>query len=201
MRPIILYCNETSPPCRAVRLLGKILDLEFEIREIDCRRGDTKTEEYLKMNPQHQIPVINDNGFILMESRAILEYLAEAYGKDDSLLPSDVKAKATVHARVHLELGTLYPRFLMTYIHPRYFGKEVSPDNIKLLNETLSILDHYLSLTKWVATDHMTIADISLVVLIASIENSGHDLSSYKNISRWYEEWKKIPQYEAMAVK
>lgn len=107
---------------------------------------------------------------MLVFSRAILEYLAEAYGKDDSLLPTDVKAKATVHARVHFELGTLYPRFLMTYIHPRYFGKEVSPDNIKLLNETLSILDHYLSLTKWVATDHMTIADISLVVLIASIE-------------------------------
>lgn len=71
MAPIVLYANESSPPCRAVRLLGAILGLEFDIKDMDCRRGDTKTEEYLKMNPQHQIPVINDNGFILNERYCI----------------------------------------------------------------------------------------------------------------------------------
>lgn len=99
-----------------------------------------------------------------------MEYLAEAYQKDDSLLPKDPKAKAIIHARVHFEIGTLYPRFLMTYIHPRFFGKEISPDNVKLLDETLAILDQYLSLKKWIAADHMTIADISLVVVIGSIQ-------------------------------
>lgn len=97
-----------------------------------------------------------------------------------------MKAKAIVHARVHFELGTLYPRFLMTYIHPKFFGREISSDNIKLLDESLSILDHYLSLTKWVATDNMTIADISLVVLITSIEVSPSAIRLFINLLyRW----------------
>lgn len=67
MSGIKLYCNEISPPCRAVLLAGKALGVTFELQNIDLIKGETKTPDFAKMNPQKAIPVLNDNGFILQE--------------------------------------------------------------------------------------------------------------------------------------
>lgn len=64
----------------------------------------------MKINPQHTVPTLDDNGFILTESRAIIVYLVEKYAPGNSLYPADVKQKALINQRLQFDVGTFYQR-------------------------------------------------------------------------------------------
>lgn len=68
------------------------------------------------MNVQHTIPTMDDNGFYLNESRAMLQYLANKYGKDDKLYPKDPQARAKVDMKMYFDEGTLYRAFGEAYV-------------------------------------------------------------------------------------
>lgn len=76
-------------------------------------------EDFIKINPQHTVPTLDDNGFILTESRAIGIYLAEKYFPDGhSLYPKDVQQRALINARLQFDCGTLYPRIRAIQVNP-----------------------------------------------------------------------------------
>src|SRR5262245_21356656 len=89
--PIKLYNSKVSPYARKVRLIAAELSLPIEKVELDFLKGDPRKPEYLAMNPNGKVPTIDDDGFVLWESIAILKYLAEKKGK---LLPSDARGRA-----------------------------------------------------------------------------------------------------------
>lgn len=65
--PIDLYYVPGSSPCRAVLLTAKALGLELNLKLVDLHHGEHMKPEFLKMNPQHTVPTLNDNGFCLWE--------------------------------------------------------------------------------------------------------------------------------------
>lgn len=71
-----------------------------------------------QLNPQHTIPTLVDGDLNLWESRAIISYLVEKYGKTDSLYPKDPTKRAVVNQRMYFDMGTLYDRFA-TYYYPQ----------------------------------------------------------------------------------
>lgn len=69
------------------------------------------------MNPQKTIPVLNDNGLYINESRAIMQYLCNKYSpSDDQYYPKLPEKRAIVDARLNFELGTLQQRFEQAYV-------------------------------------------------------------------------------------
>lgn len=73
------------------------------------------------MNPQHTIPTMVDDGFVLSESRAMLMYLVNKYGEnEESLYPSDPEKRALVDMRICFDLASLYVRFSELYVS--FFG-------------------------------------------------------------------------------
>lgn len=105
-----LYYLRVSPPARAVLLTIRYLGLSAEIKNVDLFAQDHLTEEFLKINPAHQIPVLDDDGFIVTESRAIMAYLVNSRKPGSDLYPTDSKKRALVDQRLYFDATVVFPR-------------------------------------------------------------------------------------------
>jgi glutathione S-transferase len=84
-----LYGVPASTPTRSVALLLEKMNIPCELKKCHPGHGDTRAVEFLKMNPQHNIPVLRNGDFVMNESRTILSYLANAYDKSNQLYSTD----------------------------------------------------------------------------------------------------------------
>lgn len=195
--PIDLYYLPGSAPCRGAMLTAAAVGVELNLKNTDLMKGEHLTPEFLKLNPQHTIPTLDDNGFALWESRAIQQYLADKYGKSDSLYPKDPAKRALVNQRLYFDMGTLYQRFGDLYYPMMFAGAPKDEEKVKKLDEALVFLDGFLAGSRYAAGDHLTIADHSLAASVSTIEAVGLDLSPYANVSRWLADCKAtITDYE-----
>nr|UYI58575.1 glutathione S-transferase 4 [Grapholita molesta] len=190
-QPIKLYYLPPSPPCRAVMMLARVMGLELNLVLTNIMEGQHMTPEFLKMNPQHTIPTMDDNGFILWESRAIMAYLVNAYGRDDSLYPRNPRLRAVVDHRLNFDQGTLFLRYLNLYAPILFRGEEYNEENAAKLDEALGWLNVMLEGKVFVAGDNMTIADITIVVTLTNLDAFNYDFSAHENVSKWFERTKK----------
>ncbi|CAH0583129.1 unnamed protein product [Chrysodeixis includens] len=190
-QPIKLYYLPPSPPCRSVMMVARVLGLDLDLVVTNIMEGQHMTPEFLKMNPQHTIPTMDDSGFILWESRAILSYLVNAYGRDDTLYPKNPRQRAIVDQRLNFDLGTLYSRYIGLYMPMLFRGEDYNEESAQKLNEALGWLNTFLDGRAFVAGDNLTIADISMVVTMTNLEAFGYDYSAHDNVSKWFERTKK----------
>lgn len=180
------YYLPGSAPCRSVLMTAKAVGVELNLKKLDLMSGEQMKPEFLKINPQHTIPTLDDNGFALWESRAIMGYLADQYGKDDSFYPKDPKKRAVVNQRLYFDMGTLYQRFA-DYYYPQILQKApADPEKLKKMEEGLEFLNQFLAGKKYVAGSEMTIADLSILATISTYELAGYDLKEFSNIDKWY---------------
>lgn len=98
-----LYHFTVSGPSRGALLAARYLKLPIEIQTVNTFKKDNLKESFLKINPQHCVPTLEDNGFILWESRAIACYLADKYGKDEQFYPKDIQKRALVNQRLYFD--------------------------------------------------------------------------------------------------
>jgi glutathione S-transferase len=83
--------------------------------------GDHKTDEFTKLNPQHSVPVVVDeDGFVMSESRAIQAYLVDAKSPGSSLYPSDPKARFIIDQRLFYDAATFSPRLIDAVVNLDY---------------------------------------------------------------------------------
>ncbi|CAB3364247.1 Hypothetical predicted protein [Cloeon dipterum] len=168
--PIDFYYIPGSAPCRAVLLAAKAVGVELNLKLTDLMAGEHLKPEFIKLNPQHCVPTIDDNGFALWESRAICTYLANQYGGNESLYPKDPKKRAVVDSRLYFDQGTLYQRFAEYYYPVMFGGAPFDEAKLKKLEEAYEYLDKFLDGQDWAAGSEMTLADISLASSVSTAE-------------------------------
>nr|ANS56595.1 glutathione S-transferase delta3 [Micromelalopha troglodyta] len=188
--PLDLYYVPGSAPCRSVLLTAKALNLNLNLKLIDLHHGDHLKPEYLKLNPQHTVPTLVDDGLAIWESRTIMCYLVNKYGKGSSLYPEEPRARALVDQRLYFDIGTMYARFA-DYFYPQVFGgAPADKDKLAKIEDALQLLNTFLEGQKFVAGPNLTLADLTLVASVSSFEASDVDFKKYANVKRWYETMK-----------
>jgi len=104
------YTGSGSPYAWRVHLALEHKALAYETELLSFSAGDTRKPEFLALNPRGRVPLIDDGGFVLYESTAIVEYLDEAYpGRGAPLFPGDALQRATVRRLVSEVAGDLAP--------------------------------------------------------------------------------------------
>lgn len=177
-----------------ILLLGKAIGVRFNLKTINPLKGDTMKPEFLKINPQHTIPTIDDNGLILWESRVIMQYLVERYARNDSLYPKDPKKRGIVDQRLYFDIDRLYGYTAKCYF-PVFMGKTdaVNEDALQALERSFEILNTFLDGSDYVAGENLTIADFSISTTVYMLERSfDFDIGRYDNVAAWYARCKTV---------
>uniref|UniRef100_A0A182VPU4 glutathione transferase n=1 Tax=Anopheles minimus TaxID=112268 RepID=A0A182VPU4_9DIPT len=184
-----LYAVSDGPPSLAVRMALEALNIPYEHISVDYGKAEHLTEEYGKMNPQKEIPVLDDDGFFLSESNAILQYLCEKYAPANELYPKDPKERALVNHRLCFNLAFLYPQISAYVMAPIFFDYERTEMGLKKLSMALDAFETYMQRTgtKYVAGNGLTIADFPLVTSIMCLEAIAFKLdANYPTVQKWY---------------
>lgn len=173
-----------SAPCNSVILTAKALGIDLNLKSVNLMNKEHLNPDYVKINPQHTVPTLNDNGFYLWESRSIITYLVEKYGKGSTLIPSDPQQHAIMNQRLYFDM-TLYQK-LADYYYPQIMAKQpADPEKFKKMEEAVGFLNTFLEGKKYSVGDSLTLADFSLISSILTFEFMGFDFDKYPNIVRW----------------
>ncbi|XP_053680583.1 glutathione S-transferase 1-like [Anopheles nili] len=195
-----LFYHPASPYCRSVMMVAKALNLQVKERPIDLSKDEQLHPSFVAINPFHCVPTLVDNDLTLWESRAILVYLVDKYGRTNSrLYPKDPKTRAIINQRLFFDHQTLAAR-LEDYYYKMYFeGAPPGGAKLEQLEEALSLLNGFLIANAYAAGPNLTLADYCLVVTVASLEVLQHDLGKYPAVVAWLEACKGlITDYQAI---
>jgi glutathione S-transferase len=188
-----LYYNPLSGNSRRARIAALLLGTDLELALVDVPRGEQRQPPHLQRNPNGRVPVLDDDGFLLWESRAIIQYLADKT-PGQSLYPTDARARADVNRwlfwdAAHLAQGVA--ALVFERLVKRVTGRgEPDPIEIKrgegILAQFLPVLEGQLAGKTWVAQDRITLADVSLGTTLALAAPAGIDLGMYPSIRAWH---------------
>jgi glutathione S-transferase len=182
---------------RAVGVLAlkNYLDLECEISLLDFRRGDQLTPQYLALNPNKKMPTLEDDGFVLWESNAILFYLAAKH-PEKGLWPSDLKGQADVVRWLAWE-SAHWDAESCGMVSFEKASKAVlglgPPDSAFIARgeqnfaRFAAVLNNSLAGKTWLIGERLTIADFSIGGMVPSAQRMGLPIQDYPEITRWYE--------------
>jgi glutathione S-transferase len=192
---IRLYATRQSINGYKVRLLLSMLELPYELVELDMYGGEHKREPFLSLNPFGQMPALTDDAFRIADSHACLVYLARKYDAGGTWLPADAEGEAKVAEWLSKSANEIHHGPWMKRAKIR------RPEAIKVPDEEidrrcdhiLGIMDRHLALREWLALDHPTIADLACFGPISMLDVSGYDTSRWTAVRAWMARIRNLP--------
>ncbi|KAK8770317.1 hypothetical protein V5799_013221 [Amblyomma americanum] len=197
--PIVLYNIVGSPPCGFNRSLAKEIGVELSLMKMDSAKEEHLGEDFLKVNPFHKAPAIDDNGFIIYESNAIAYYLLRKYAPDSELYPTRVKGRTQIDqvlayasCNIHSHLGNFFRARYTRCTKPTAEEVTVFEQNVIKGREDL------IGEAKFAVGDKLTIADLCLIrPVVLAVENGSIDQAKFPKLVIYYERVKsQLPYFD-----
>lgn len=180
-----IYGDRISGNCLKVKWVCDQLALPYDWIDIDVVKGETRTADFLELNPWGQVPtVVLDDARILSQSNAIIRYLA----RDSRLIPADAFAAAQMDSWLFWEQYSHEPCIAVARFQVAYLGKPVEALDPNLVTRGYRALDHMerqLEAARFLVGDALSLADIALLAYTRMAHEGGFDLSRYPALRRW----------------
>jgi len=179
----------TTPNGRKVSILLEELGIDYKVHSINIGNDEQFEPAFLSISPNNRIPAIvdHDNGLTLMESGAIMMYLAEKY---ERFIPTDAILRWKTTEWLMWQMGGLGPMAGQAHHFLKYNVGKAPYAEDRYRNETkrlYGVLEKQLSDKAYIANEY-TIADMAVWPWISRFEWQEINLSDFPNVTRWYKE-------------
>jgi glutathione S-transferase len=175
-----------TPDGYKVSIALEEMGLGYTVQPLDLTKGEQKRGEFLKLNPNGKVPCLVDDGFAVMESGAILLWLAEKSGQ---LLTSDPRGRSEALQWLMLQVGGLGPMMGQANLFGHYWPEKLPAVQARYLGEVkrlFTILDARLADRDYLAGDY-SIADIAHFCWVRTAGWTGVDIAPFPHLQRWME--------------
>ena len=180
-----VFGDSISGNCLKVKFVADLLGVPYEWVETSVLNKETRTPEFLAMNPAGQVPVVRfaDNR-VLAQSNAIILYLAE----DSNLIPGDAFERAQMYQWLFWEQYSHEPAVAVLRFQKFYLKKpdgEIDANLRPRCQRVLSLMDEHLDGRGYFAGRKLSLADIALVAYTRFSHQADIDLQQYPNVAAW----------------
>lgn len=200
---IRLYNDELSGNCYKLRLFMSLLALPYQRVPINFYPArEHKGDAFLAINPLGQLPVIDDDGFVLRDAQAILVYLATRYDADGSWYPADAQARGRVALWLavaeDITRSASAARLHDAFDYP--FDVEACRAAAHKLFAHIDdhLADAEMAGDHWLAGNAPSIADLACFPYIALAPEGGVMLTRYPALRRWLHRVRSLPRFVGM---
>jgi len=180
-----IYGDSKSGNCLKVKWTADLLGVPTTWVETDIMVGESRTPEFLAMNPAGQVPVVVlEDGRPLAQSNAIILHLAEG----SALIPADAYDRARMLEWMFWEQYSHEPYVAVARFQVKYLGKpvaELEPRLVERGKAALQRLEDGLAASAFLAGERVSLADIALVAYTRKADEGGFALADYPRVQAW----------------
>ena len=196
------YVFPPSPNARTVMAVAAHLDLPIEFQIVDLTKGETRSPEFLKLNPNGKMPVLVDGDFVLWESNAIMQYLASQ--KPNNLWPEGAQRRADIARWQCWQLAEwmpacstlLWENFVKALMQQGAPDSEIVARGDADFHRTASILNEHLAQHEYLAGSDVTLADLAIAAPLEFVVAAHMPWAAYEHLQRWYARIDALPAWQ-----
>lgn len=185
MTMLTIYGDSISGNCLKVKFVCDRLGIAYRWVETSVLKSETRTAEFLAMNPAGQVPVVKlADGRILSQSNAIILYLAE----NSDLIPADAYERALMFQWLFWEQYSHETVIAVRRFHKGFLKKpdaEIDPALLPKGERVLAVMNDHLATRRYFVGEKISLADIALVAYTRWASEGGFDLARTSHVQDW----------------
>lgn len=195
-----IYGDYRSGNCYKIQLVCALLNIDYQWIAIDIMKGEASSPAMLAKNPNGKIPLIEmDDGFVLTESNAIINYLAA----NTDCYPNNRETTAKIQQWQFFEQYSHEPYIAVARFIKLYQGmpeSRIAEFEAKQAVgiKALQLMEDHLKSNSFLVGDSMTTADIALYAYTHVAHQGGFDLNNFPAIRSWINRIQSLPTYQGM---
>ncbi|WP_258230279.1 glutathione S-transferase family protein [Pseudomonas protegens] len=192
-RTMRLHYHPASTCSRRVLMTAHDLEIELDLVPVNLFKGEQNAPEFLQLNPNHRVPVLEHDGWVLWESCAIMQYLADLV-PGQTLYPGEPRGRADVNRWLFWCGQSFMPGIgILNWENSiKSLAGMGAPDPVEVaraeqgVTEAANILEAHLGHRQWICDSGLSLADLAIAAPLADQHRAKFPVTHLPNLQRWF---------------